>query len=123
MELNLRLTLVVAGCLTLASGIFDSLAFTHASSMWKEGRLVWLDAAKSGGAFLLGMTAYCLAVRYLSQAGVVQAEIQTLLWFVITMVGVAILGGRFFAWQPLEQLVALNVLVGLGWLISRTATP
>ncbi len=120
MEVNLRLLVLVAG-FTLASGIFDALAFTHAASMWKDGRLVWLDAAKSAGSFLLGMTAYCVAVRYLSEAGVVQAEIQALLWFAITMVGVAILGGRFFHWQLLEQLVAVNVLVGLGWLITRTA--
>jgi hypothetical protein len=120
MEVNLRLTVLVAG-FTLASGIFDSLAFTHAASMWKDGRLIWLDAAKSAGSFVLGMTMYCVAVRYLSEAGVIQAEIQTLLWFVITLVGVAILGGRFFEWQPLEQLVAINVLFCLGWLISRTA--
>lgn len=120
LDVNIRLTILVAG-FTIASGVFDSLAFTHAASMWKEGRLIWIEAAKSASSFLVGMTLYCVAVRYLSEAGIIQAEIQTLLWFVITMVGVAVLGGRFFHWQLLEQVVAVNVLLGLGWLISRTA--
>jgi hypothetical protein len=106
---------------TIASGLLDSLAFTHAAGMWKDGRLVWIEATKSAASFLLGMTMYWGAVRYLSEAGIVFAEIQALLWFSVTIVGVAVLGGRFFHWPPLEQLVAVGVLFGLGWLMARTA--
>lgn len=119
-DLNLRLPVLVTGFI-VASGLFDSLAFTHAAKVWKDGRLVWAEAAITGSSFLIGITLYLVAVRYLAEAGVIQAEIQTLLWFAITILGVAVLGGRFFHWQPLEQLVAVNVLIGLGWLISRTA--
>ncbi len=118
-EIDLRLSVLVAA-FTIASGVFDALAFTHAAAMWKEGRVVWPEAGKSCGSFLLGMTAYWGAVRYLGEAGVVFAELQTLLWFAVTIVGVALLGGRFLHWQPTEQVVALAVMVGLGWLISRT---
>jgi hypothetical protein len=32
-----------------------------------------------------------------------------------------IFSGRFFSWPRLEQAVAVLVLVGLGWLLARTA--
>ncbi len=117
---NLRLSALVTG-FTVLSGIFDSLAFTYAANMWKDGRLVGSEAAKSATSFLVGMLMYWGAVRYLSEAGIATAEVQTTLWFVVTIVGVAVLGGRFFHWQPLEQCVAISLLFGLGWLISRTA--
>lgn len=119
LEGNVRLSVLVTG-FTIASAILDSLAFTYAADMWKDGRLIRLEAAKSAVAFFLGMLMYWAAVRYLSEAGIILAEIQTLLWFAVTMVGVGILGGRFLHWPVLEQVVAVGVFVGLGWLISRT---
>ena len=117
---QLRLLVLITG-FTLASGVFYSLAFTYSASMWQGGRLIWTEALKSAVSFMLGMTMYWGAVRYLSQAGVVMPEIQTLLWFGVTILGVAVLGGRFFHWQLLDQLLAVNVLFSIGWLISRTA--
>ena len=46
-------------------------------------------------------------------------EIQTAVWFAMTIIGVVIFSGRFFIWPRLEQFVA--VLVGLGWLLVRTS--
>jgi hypothetical protein len=52
--------------------------------------------------------------------GVTSAEIQTAVWFAMTIIGVVIFSGRFFTWPRLEQIVATLVLVGLGWLLVRT---
>ncbi len=117
---GLRLSVLVVG-FTVASGFFDALAFSYAAGMWRDGRLVASEAAKCASSFLLGITMYFGAVRYLGEAGVVLAEIQTLIWFGVTIIGVAILHGRFFQWNPLEHIVAVNVVLGLGWLISRTS--
>ncbi len=117
---GLRLSVLVIGFI-VASGLLDALAFTYAAGMWRDGRLVAGEAAKSASAFLLGMTMYFGAVRYLGEAGVVLAEIQTLIWFGVTIIGVAILHGRFLHWDPVEHIVAANVVLGLGWLISRTS--
>lgn len=46
------------------------------------------------------------------------AELQTTVWFAMTIIGVVIFSGKFLAWPRLEQVVA--VLVGLGWLLART---
>ena len=119
LEPGIRLALVIAG-FTIASGVFDALAFTYSARIWQGDSLVWGEAAKAAGSFAIGITMYWGAVRYLSQAGIVTAELQTLLWFGVTILGVAMLGGRFFHWQFLEQVVALNVLLSLGWLVSRS---
>jgi hypothetical protein len=87
--------------------------------MWRGGSLVWSELARSAGGFLVGMVMYWCAVRYLGEAGIVTAEIQTLLWFVITIVGVAVLRGRFFAWPASDQVVAFGVMAGLAWLLTR----
>jgi hypothetical protein len=115
---QLRLAVVITG-LTVASGLFDSFGFAHAASMWRGGNLVWTELAKSAVGFLVGMLMYWVAVRYLGQAGIVMAEIQTLLWFGVTIVGVAILRGRFFSWPTGDQLVAIGVMAGLAWLLAR----
>ncbi len=117
---GLRLTVLVVG-FTVVSGLLDALAFSYAAGMWRDGRLVVSEAGKSASSFVLGMAMYFGAVRYLGEAGVVRAEIQTLIWFGVTIIGVAILHGRFFQWNPLEHIVAVNVVLGLGWLISRTS--
>ena len=121
MSPGLRLWVLITA-FTVASGVFDSLAFSYASGMWKNGRLVTSEATKAAGSFAIGIALYFGAVRYLSEAGVVFAEIQTLIWFGVTIIGVALLHGRFFQWQLLDQVVAVSVLLGLGWLISRTAS-
>ncbi len=118
MELRLSLLITV---FTVASGVFDSLAFTYSASVWQGGRLIWSELAKSASCFFMGITMYWGAVRYLSQAGIDTPELQTLLWFGITIAGVAVLSGRFLHWQRLDQIIAASVLVGLGWLLCRNA--
>ena len=120
MSPSLRLTALIIA-FTVASGAVDALAFSYAAGMWKDGRLIGSTAAKASACFVLGTALYFGALRFLAEAGVVLVEIQTLIWFAATIVGVFVLHGRIIHWQPVEQLVAVNVVLGLGWLISRTA--
>lgn len=106
----------------IAAGVLDSMAFTYSASMWQGGKLAWGYASKAAATFALGITMYWGAIRYMGEAGVVMPEIQTLIWFSVTIVGVTLLGGRFVHWPLLDQIVAANVLVSLGWLIVRTSS-
>ena len=117
---QLRLPVLITG-FTIASGVLDSLAFTYSADIWQGGRLIWGQASKAAASFALGIAMYWGAIRYLGEAGIVLPEIQTLIWFVVTIVGVTVLGGRFIHWPVLDQIVAANVLVSLGWLITRTS--
>ena len=118
-----RLSLLIFA-FTVASGVFDALGLTYAAQVWHGNRLNGVLAAKSAGSFMAGITMYWGAVRFLSEAGIVTAEIQALLWLSVTIAGVAVMGGRFLSWPLLDQIVAINLLASLGWLIWRTgATP
>lgn len=119
-DASVRLAVMITG-FTIASGVLDSLAFTYSAGIWQGGKLAWGQATKAAVSFALGITMYWGSIRYLGEAGVVLPEIQTLIWFTVTIVGVTFLGGRFLSWPLLDQVVAVNVLVSLGWLITRTA--
>ena len=118
MSEGLRLYALI-GSFTIAAGVLDSLAFTYSAGVWQSGKLLWGQASKAAVYFALGIGMYWGAIRYLGEAGVVLPEIQTLIWFAVTIIGVTMLGGRFFHWPVLDQIVAANVFVSLGWLITR----
>ena len=115
------LRFLLLAVLTLASGLGDAHGFVHASRMWQDGRIVWGEFAQSALGFWIGIGSYWLAVRDLARAGLITPEVQTLLWFGVTIVGVAVVNGRFAGWRPLDQVVAAFVLAGLGFLLVRTA--
>lgn len=117
---ELRIYLAI-GSFTLFAGILDSFAFTYSATVWDNGKLLWGQASKAAGTFALGILMYWCAIRYLGQVGIVLPEVQTLIWFTVTILGVATIGGRVIHWPVLDQVVAANVFVSLGWLITRTA--
>lgn len=102
------------------SGFADSLGFVYAARTWQAGVLSWPDVGRSALGWILGMTMYVIALKYMARLGVTSAEMQTVVWFAMTIIGVVIFSGRFFSWPRLEQAVAVLVLVGLGWLLART---
>ena len=117
---QIKLSVMISSFM-IAAGVLDSLAFSYSASIWQGGKLVWSQLSRAAVAFALGITMYWGAIRYLGEAGVVHPEIQTLLWFTVTIVGVTVIGGRFIHWPITDQLIATNVLVSLGWLITRTS--
>jgi len=112
------ITLIII--LTVLSGLGDAQGFIHASKIWMNGKLAWPELLKSGLGFGFGIITFWIAIRYMREVGIVLPEIQTTIWFVAAIIGVAILGGHFFQWKPLEQLVAVGVITGIGWLLLRT---
>jgi hypothetical protein len=113
-----RLCLVLM--LTLISGWADSQGFVHASTIWVEGRLQPEAMARSAVGFGVGIAAYWLALRFLTELGLVAPELQALLWFALTIIGVAVTSGVCLSWRPLDQVISGLVLCGLGWLLSQT---
>lgn len=106
---------------TLLSGAGDAQGFLYAGKVWNDGQFQWLMALKSAVGFQFGVIMYWLALRHLLASGVVAVEVQTLFWFGATIIGVALLGGQFLRWPWVDQLAALAVLSGIGWLMFRTA--
>lgn len=115
-------SLVLVVVWTLLCGVGDALGFIHAGRVWQHDRFVVLEAVKSALGFQFGVVMYWLALRELTAYGIVATETQTLVWFGATIIGVAALSGQLLHWHPADQGVALVVLLGIGWLLFRTAS-
>jgi hypothetical protein len=102
------------------SGVADSLGFFYASKIWQSGLLSWAYLAKSALGWAVGISLYIVALRPMSTVGVTSAEMQTAVWFAMTIIGVVVFSGRFFTWPWLDQTIAVLVVVALGWLLVRT---
>ncbi len=107
---------------TLLSGVGDSQGFLHSAKLWVNGRAVWPEVARSSLGYGFGILMYWLALRFLAQVGNVPVEVQTLGWFVVTIVGVALLSGSFLRWQTVDRAVGVVLLAGVGWLLVRTGS-
>ena len=118
---QIRLT-VIAFTLLAISGVCDSLGFTYAAKIWKDNLVQWKELARSACGFAAGITIYWFTIRYFSELGVVSAELQTLIWFGTTLIGVAVLNGRFLQWPSSDQGVAILVLIGIAWLLVRVGS-
>jgi hypothetical protein len=106
--------------LTIVSGLSDAQGAIHAAKIWQDGNLVWDELGKSALGFGIGIFVYWIVIRFMKELGIVAPEVQAVLWFGVMMIGVALFNGAFFRWQRLEQVIAVVVLLGIGWLSFRT---
>jgi hypothetical protein len=113
-------SLLVFALISLSAGA-DSLGFIHAAKIWQQDTISWINVVWSAMAWSVGITLYMLSLRYLARLGITAAEVHTMLWFAMTIIGVIVFSGRFFSWPRLEQGVATLLLFGLAWLLVRTA--
>lgn len=115
---DLRLALLIAG-FTILSGMGDAQGFIGASRMWNGRDVVWFEASRSAVGFAVGAFGFMLAVRFLREVGVSNTEVQTLFWFAVTLVAVALLSRTFGDWARIDKAVAVAVMAGIGWLLFR----
>lgn len=111
--------LVIIVC-TLISGFCDSQGFVHSARLWHEGKVVWGELGLAALNFALGISLFWLSQPSLRAVGLASPEIQSILWFAVVIIGVAVASGKFFAWQRLDQVIGVAVLVGMAWLLFRT---
>ncbi|MBN1285579.1 MAG: hypothetical protein JXB47_09285 [Anaerolineae bacterium] len=110
--------LVIA--LTVVSGYGDAQGFLHAARVWAGGQFIWREAAASGLGFAFGIITYWFAIRFMHDLGITAPEVQTLGWFAVTMIGVALFSGEFFKWEMTDRMIGAAVLTGIVWLMFRT---
>ena len=85
---------VVVGLLTVASGLLDARGFVYAGA-----RLAGGPAGRQDGpwprwpAFVGGLTAYIIAIKFMQNAGIQGVALQSGIWFVITAIGIAAMDG------------------------------
>ena len=62
------------------------------------------------------MALYWLAMRFIQEAGVMSATVQTLIWFTVTIIGVAVISGDVKQWDVTAYVlafVAISAVAGL----------
>ncbi|MCK6628303.1 MAG: hypothetical protein L6R45_24395 [Anaerolineae bacterium] len=114
-----KLLLLILG-LTLISGLADAQGAIHAAKIWQGDKLIWAEVGKAVLGFTIGISTFFIVIKYMNALGIVAPEIQTITWFSMMIVGVALFSGAFFTWRWTEQAVAVGVLAGIGWLLFRT---
>lgn len=112
-------SLFVIVILTVITGFTDARGFVHVAAMWDGSTFVPGAAAKAVGYFAVGIPAYMATIYFLRRHGLAVAELQVMFWFLITVVGVALMSGRFFAWSMVDRVVAGLVVMGMVWLVVR----
>jgi len=111
----------LASVFTVITGYADSRGFVHAARVWAGGDLVWREVALSGVAFLIGVVAYWVVVRFAGELGVRSAMVQTMGWFAVTIFAVALTDTGQHTWHLFDAATAAVVVSGLGLLLYRTA--
>lgn len=119
MSFELIRSILFISLLTLISGFSDSQGFLHAANIWHKGNIVWSELGKSALGFVGGVISYWIVIKFLQEVGIVLPEIQAIGWFAVTIIGIAILSGKFVNWQSIDQIIAILVVCGLGWLMFR----
>lgn len=115
-------SILLIALFTLLSGIGDAQGFLHAGRVWQDSTFQWIEALKSAAGFQFGVAMYWLALRHLTAQGIVAVEVQTLFWFGATIIGIALISGQYLRWPLPDKFTAIAVLVGIGWLLYRTAS-
>lgn len=105
--------------LTLLSGFSDALGFVHASRAWENDRFLLREAVWALVLFTGGIVTYILVIRYLHRLGVTAPEIQTLGWFAVTVIGVAVIQRTIVNWSPADRVMAVVAAISVGWLVVR----
>jgi hypothetical protein len=120
MDLHRIVSIGLLTALTLASGMADAKGFVYASQIWSGGTFHIAAVLRSALGFAVGISLYYVILRDMNTMGVRAPEVQTLAWFSVTLVSVAVFSGTFLTWRRIDQLVAVGVLAGIAWLMART---
>jgi hypothetical protein len=102
---------------TALSAFFDARGFVYAAQSWRSGSLIAGTALLSLIFFIGGVTLYILSIGFQQRLGVQSAAVQSIFWFAMTVVGVALMDGTIAEWSAAQRTVAAGVTVGIGWLL------
>lgn len=103
--------------LTAASAFLDAKGFVYAARAWREGSLDWRIGAISFSFTMAGVALYIFSIGLHQKLGIQSAAVQSVFWFAMTVIGIALLDGSIAQWSWAQRFVAAAVSVGIGWLL------
>ncbi|OGM22808.1 hypothetical protein A2961_02125 [Candidatus Woesebacteria bacterium RIFCSPLOWO2_01_FULL_39_21] len=106
--------------LTIVTGLVDGQAFSKAPQIWSHsGTERVIEFIKTLTIFFVGLNTYIFSTYFFYQHGVSNALIITLVWFVATIISVALIGGTFAALSPIDKLISIAAIILVGFLYYR----
>ena len=97
--------------LTAVSALADAVGFINVDKGWVGNRPHYSAIVLACTGYAVGIATYVFAVKYLKLLTDVGPEIQTVGWFMLTIIGVALGSGAFFSWPlPTKFLATVTVL-------------
>jgi len=116
----MKLNLIFAIVLMAITGFFDGLAFGRAPKIRNyQGLTRIIDILKTLSIFGVGLITYIASTFFLYQQGVENALVITLIWFVVTIISLAIISGSFFTLSISDKVIALVAIILVGILYYR----
>lgn len=106
-------------CLLIAS-LADARAVAHATEAWKNDQIQVGHIIRVFAYYLVSIIPFLYSIRFFGYAVTVSPSIQVLLWFLSTVVFIAILDRSFLSWGGLNQVLGLMLIVGMAVLVYRT---
>ncbi len=105
--------------ITVLSGFADAYGFRQASLIWSDGSPSASALVRSAAGYATGMVLYWLALRFIQATGVLSASVQTLVWFTVTIIGVALLSGEFKQWDATAYALAFVAIAAVAGLLVK----
>ena len=107
--------------ITALSAFFDAKGFVYAAQAWRDGALVPRAVAWSLLNFFGGITLYIGSIGFQQRLGIESAAMQSIFWFAMTVIGIAIMDGTIAQWSMAQRAVGAAVTIGIGWLLVSAA--
>lgn len=114
MQSALILALVLV---TALSAFFDAKGFVYAALAWRGGSVSAANALWSLGFFVTGVSLYIASIGFQQRLGVQSPALQSIFWFAMTVIGVALMDGTIAQWSTAQRAVAIAVSLGVAWLL------
>lgn len=114
------MTLALIAGLTILTASGDTVGFIFADRAWANGRIDWSCAALALAGYAVGVSSYIAVLGPIKRAIDVPPEIQTLAWFALTSIGVAIASRAALGWSADKIAAGVIAVSCLGYLVARS---
>ena len=100
----------------------DSRGFIWSDRIWLGNTADWRAIGYSLLGYGFGVGCWIFAVKYLKQVGGMSVSTQATGWFLLTIIGVALVNGDFIKWAWVDKALAVACITCFAVLVYRTSS-
>jgi len=116
----LTFNFIAAMALLIITGYIDGQAFDKAAQIWQVDKSLTMKTLLiTLGIFNIGLLTFFASLFFSEKQGITNSVVLTLVWFVVTIISLAFITGRFFELSVLDKGISLAVVLLIGLLYVR----